>query len=247
MGIAPAVLARGGTLDGLRFYGPGRPEPLLTFRLRGLAELHTPYPFVWLLPQDKVETPLLDHLDRLGGAVERGRELVAFREQDGHVEADVRAVSEPAGPVETIRAKWLVGCDGAHSRVRHGLDLFFAGTTSDERFLLADVEANWTREDQLGHAWVSDAGLLALLRLHGTAHWRLIATVEGDDAATEPSLALVQRLFRERTGDQTTQLSNPLWLSRFTIHRRMVDRYKVGRVLLAGDAAHVHSPVGGQG
>ena len=118
--------------------------------------------------------------------------------------------------------------------------------TYEERFLLADVDLDWSRERNRTHTWFPPDGMFTVFPLPGSSQWRVFAVVEGE-TAPPVSLEHFRRLFRERTGDATTTLSNPTWMSNFTINRRMVDRYRVGRVFLAGDAAHIHSPFGAQG
>ena len=188
---------------------------------------------------------LTTRLHQLGGTVERACELVNFRDAGSQVIATVKH-DGGMGRAKEIQASWLVGCDGAHSQVRKALGVQFAGSTYEEKFLLADVELDWKRDRDRSHTWFPAEGMFSIIPLPNSQLWRIFAVVEGE---TVPplSLKLFQQLFRERTGDTQTTLSNPTWLSNFTINRRIVDRYRVGRIFLAGDAAHIHSPFGGQG
>ena len=242
MGIIDQVLATGGPVTDANLYAGDR--LLLTLSAAGLRDLDTPYPRLWITPQASVERPLIERLLELGGTVERSRALAKFRQTDSRVVATVkRGDSDEA---EEIHAGWLVGCDGAHSRVRKTLGVSFEGSTYEERFLLADVDVDWVRERDRTHTWFPPDGMLTIFPLPGTSQWRIFAVVEG--GTTPPvSLELFQRLFSRRTGDVKTTLSNPTWMSDFTINRRMVDRYRIERVFLAGDAAHIHSPFGAQG
>jgi 2-polyprenyl-6-methoxyphenol hydroxylase-like FAD-dependent oxidoreductase len=242
MGIIDRVLATGGPVTDANLYRGDR--LLLTLSAAGLRNLDTPYPRLWITPQASVERPLIERLLELGGTVERSRELADFRQIDSRVIATVRHGDSDAP--EEIHAGWLVGCDGAHSRVRKTLGVSFEGGTYEEKFLLADVDLDWSRERDRTHTWFPQDGMFTVFPLQGTSQWRIFAVLE-DEAAPPLSLELFQRLFRERTGDVKTNVSNPTWMSNFTINRRMVDRYRVGRAFLAGDAAHVHSPFGAQG
>ena len=244
LGIVDEVLARGVRAAGARIYD--RDTLLLHLRL---DHLQAPYPYVLVVPQSGAEQVLLGLLHRLGGVVERGRELVDFREEGDAVVATVRAAGDEVGPAEQIRAGWLVGCDGAHSRVRKALGLAFEGSTYEEAFLLADVDLDWGRSRDETHGWLHRDGLFAALPLPRSRQWRLFADVSAGAGAAAPqaTVELFQRLLVERTGDTATTISNPSWLSTFRINRRMVPEYRRGRVFLAGDAAHIHSPFGGQG
>jgi 2-polyprenyl-6-methoxyphenol hydroxylase-like FAD-dependent oxidoreductase len=241
MGIIDRVLATGGPVTDANLYAGDR--LLLTLSAAGLRNLDTPYPRLWITPQASVERPLIERLLELGATVERSRELEGFRQSDSSVVATVR--HGDADETEEIHAGWLVGCDGAHSRVRKALGVTFEGGTYEEKFLLADADVDWSRERDRTHTWFPPDGMFSVFPLPGTSQWRIFAVLEGE--AEPPSLELFQRLFRERTGDVKTTLSNPTWMSAFTINRRMVDRYRVERTFLAGDAAHVHSPFGAQG
>ena len=244
MGIVDQVLSTGGPVIDANLYDGD--QLLLTISTAGVQELDTPYPRLWITPQTSVERPLAARLRELGGAVERARELVGFREAGSQVVATVKGGDGAADETEEIRSSWLVGCDGAHSRVRKSLGVSFEGSTYEEKFLLADVDLDWDRERNRTHTWFPPEGMFAVFPLPGSPQWRIFAVVEGE-TAPPVSLELSQKLFRERTGDPMTTVSNPTWMSNFTINRRMVDRYRVGRAFLAGDAAHVHSPFGAQG
>jgi len=242
MGIVERVLATGGPVTNANLYAGNR--LLLTLSAAGLCNLDTPYPRLWITPQASVERPLIERLLQLGGTVERSRELEGFRQTGSSVIATVR--HGDSHETEEIHAGWLIGCDGARSRVRKALGVTFEGGTYEERFLLADADVDWGRERDRTHTWFPPDGMFTVFPLPGTSQWRIFAVLE-DEAVPPLSLELFQRLLGERTGDVETTLSNPTWMSDFTINRRMVDRYRVGRAFLAGDAAHVHSPFGAQG
>jgi FAD binding domain len=132
--------------------------------------------------------------------------------------------------------------------VRKALGLAFEGSTYDEEYLLGDVDLDWKRSPEDVYVWMHHDGQFAVFPLPHNK-WRLLATVPIMDGkeAQQASVELFQRLMQERTGDSTTTISQPIWMSNFKISRRMVTSYRKGRVFLAGEAAHVHSPFGGQG
>jgi 2-polyprenyl-6-methoxyphenol hydroxylase-like FAD-dependent oxidoreductase len=237
MGVAEELIAKGQKLHGATLWSAGETLARLDF-----AELDTAFPFLLCVPQPDTEAVLHGLFERLGGKVERAVALRSFR-QDG---SGVTAVLAGAEATETVRAAWMVGCDGAHSAVRRGLDLAFEGETYEDRFFLADVNIAWDTRDDRVTTYFSDDGLVACFPLPA-GRWRLILTSPaGDDATAAPSLAEVQATFAKRSGSGGV-LSDLTWSSRFRIHCRQVTQYRDDRVFIAGDAAHIHSPVGGQG
>lgn len=244
MGIVEPALAQG--VSGIRVHAYSGDVPVFTLDFRFLATEALPYPYGVLLPQNLTEQILLDLLGQLGGCVDRSREVLDVRQECEQVIATVKHRED--GQTEEITSRFLVGCDGAHSRVREVAGLTFEGTTYPEEFLLADVDLDWQRNHEAVHVWLHHEGQFAAMPLPDK-HWRLMVDVPTTHDAPAPtaSLELFQRLLRERTGDATTTISHPTWLSNFQIHRKLVTSYRERHVFLAGDAAHVHSPFGGQG
>jgi 2-polyprenyl-6-methoxyphenol hydroxylase-like FAD-dependent oxidoreductase len=194
MGIVDQVLSTGGPVIDANLYDGDR--LLLTLSTAGVQELDTPYPRLWITPQTSVEWPLEARLRELGGAVERSCELVDFHRADPEVNATVeRGDDGGASKTEEIRAGWLVGCDGAHSRVRKTLGVTFEGSTYDEKFLLADVDLDWDRERNRTHTWFPPDGMFTVFPLPGSRQWRIFAVIE-DETAPSVSLELFQKLFR---------------------------------------------------
>jgi 2-polyprenyl-6-methoxyphenol hydroxylase-like FAD-dependent oxidoreductase len=244
MGCLDALVRAGTRLEGVNIYDGLR--RLLRVRVRGLQ---SPYPYVLVAPQSETEHALADLLARLGGSVERGRELVSYQQDALGVTARVRAAGEAGGAEERVGARWLIGCDGAHSPVRKALGLPFEGSALPEEFVLADAELRWRHPHTEARVWLHHDGLLFALPLPGSRQWRLIANLPPDATGERPEATteLFRELLAERTGDADARLEHATWLSNFRIHRRMVPEYRVGRVFLVGDSAHIHSPVGGQG
>jgi 2-polyprenyl-6-methoxyphenol hydroxylase-like FAD-dependent oxidoreductase len=241
MGIADAAIDRGIRAGGFNFYARGRSLGHARFT----ADPDTPYPYILLLAQSETERILIDRLTSLGVQVERGVTMTAFRQDGSGVTA---TLSRADGPEETVRAHWLVGCDGAHSAVRHGLHMPFAGSDYEDLYWLADVHVRWPLTADEVHGFLGRRGLLFAFPIAAPDRYRLIARRDGAtrEAAENPTLADMQSLM-DAIGPANTMLSDPLWLTAFRLHHRKVTRFRVDRVFLAGDAAHIHSPAGGQG
>ena len=202
------------------------------------SDLPTPYPYTLMLPQSETELILSDRLRRLGGSVRRPAELVGLRPDDDGVTATLR-------DGETIRARYLVGADGMHSTVRELSGIGFTGKAYAESFVLADVRMDWPLPDDEVTLHFSPAGLVVVAALPGGRH-RIVATL--DEAPEHPTAADVQAILDARgPRREPARVREVVWSSRFRVHHRLAEHYRSGRVFLAGDAAHVHSPAGGQG
>jgi len=203
------------------------------------------YPFALMLPQAETERLLEEHLERLGVSVERETALLSFSQDETAVTVKLTAAT---GNNETVPVDWLIGCDGAHSTVRHGLGMEFAGDTLASDWMLADVHVAGlkTPTNEMSIFWHS-AGTLALFPI-SPERYRIVADIgpAKTEKRADPTLAEVQAVLDER-GPGGTTVSDPIWLANFRINERMVKDYRSGRAFLAGDAAHVHSPAGGQG
>jgi 2-polyprenyl-6-methoxyphenol hydroxylase-like FAD-dependent oxidoreductase len=200
--------------------------------------LPSAYPYTLLLPQCDTERLLLDRVVELGGEVLRPKVLSAVtQDADG-----VTATFEDGG---VIRAAYFVGADGMHSTVREQAGIGFHGDKYEQSFVLADVRLTGEAPiDEVVLFWAA-AGLTVVAPLPGGA-FRVVAPV--DDAPEVPSAEFVQQILDDRGyGVGRMTVTDVLWGSRFRIHHRVADTYRSGRILLAGDAAHVHSPAGGQG
>ncbi|GIL25391.1 FAD-dependent oxidoreductase [Actinocatenispora comari] len=208
-----------------------------------LTAARSRYPFALSVPQSDTERLLLARLHQLGGSVRRQHRVETIEVDDsGHLLRG-RAGQQPFA----LHARYVIGADGAHSTVRAGIGQQFPGRTYPMLFVLADVAVTQTliAADEAG-VLMSGDGVTVLGRLPNGNH-RIIATV--DPAAIVPERPdrayLDQLLARRQTGVRLA--AEPSWSSRFLVHHRMVDRFRIGDVFLAGDAAHVHSPAAGQG
>ncbi|WP_432943458.1 FAD-dependent oxidoreductase [Kribbella sp. CA-253562] len=205
--------------------------------------LPTKYPYTLMIPQDRTEQVLLERLEELGGAVRRPCAATGITQYDDHA-----VVTLDTG--ETLTARYVVAADGMHSRIR---DLAGLGDdTSDTlplSFSLADVRVDGGLRSEQVELYLATEGVLVVAPLpDGT--FRLVAEV--DEAPEQVDVAYAQQLLDTRgptsSGrSSTARVTEVVWGSRFRIHERVAAAYRNGRVVLAGDSAHSHSPAGGQG
>jgi 2-polyprenyl-6-methoxyphenol hydroxylase-like FAD-dependent oxidoreductase len=258
MGLVRDALDAAVPLYGRLTYVNGEPGPRIELTLPP----DVPYGFA-ALPQYATERLLAARLEAYGGEVERGTELLDLAQDAGTVRAGLRT----ADGTETVAARYVVGCDGAHSRTRQALGLAFEGDAFPEEYMLGDVEVDW--DLPTGYAVRSahqDADgriddLLVCIPLPGRGRYRMSMRVPpdlgtaqsgGDEAAhglesgRAPELRHIQDAL-DRLSPRPTTARNLRWSSVFRISHRLVDRYSDGRVFLAGDAAHIHPPTGAQG
>jgi 4,5-epoxidase len=198
-----------------------------------------------VISQALVEAELRRRVTELGGRIEWGREVTAA-EQD----SDGVTVSFADGGQS--RVNWFVGCDGAHSRVRELAGVGFPGVPLAERFLLVDVPADLPLSRRSIYVWLDADTVYGVFPLPGENVWRLMVPAvdpgtEADRMTDDAVLAEVTRQLGERTGCDPSLVRHPVWVTSFRVHRRLAETYRKGRILLAGDAAHVYSPFGGQG
>lgn len=213
-----------------------------TLRLRASTRgIDSRYPRALDTPQPVTEAVLAGLAARLGVVVERGVRLTDLAQDDGGVDVTLESV---AGP-ERVRVGWVVGADGGHSRVRAAVGERIEGVFHGEHFLFADVAAATTLPPDTIRLFAGADGVSGAFPMPD-GRTRFLIQVPAPGPSGDPTLAEVQRLVDERMGEHW-RLSDARWLVGFEVHHGQVERYRHGRVLLAGDAAHVHSPAGGQG
>ena len=243
LGIADGAVAAGGrTAAGNLYVGPRRVPR------RPRADIGTgltPFPFVLVLEQSRNEELLGDRLRELGGVVEWQTTLADFDAGPDGVQAVLRHAD---GREERVAARWLVGCDGAKSRVRERLGLAFAGGTYENAFYVADTRVDWALPDgELTVCLSRETFVLFFPMPGGPRRYRVIGILPRD-GVDEPTLRFedIEAAVRAQM-DIPVRFSETTWFSAYRVHHRSVERFRQGVCLLAGDAAHVHSPVGAQG
>jgi 2-polyprenyl-6-methoxyphenol hydroxylase-like FAD-dependent oxidoreductase len=202
-----------------------------------------PYPNTWMAPQYRTDAVLHARLCALGGRIEYDGELLSFRQGDEAVTASVRI----GGIEQTIRARYLVGADGGASRVRSEAGIGFSGETDEnDRWIIVDAATTGLARSRW-HTWPGKGGRMtaACPLPHTTVFQWMFRLAAGEDATLEPRA--LQALVLARTGDRRIRLGDIGWSTVFRPNIRLAESYRRGRVFLAGDAAHTHTPAGGQG
>lgn len=239
-------------------------DPISHFRALAqipLSTLSSPYPFVLSLEQAKTEEILARYAATLGIRIEKGIECIQLMQNAQEVEVVLQ--HRESGEEEKVKASWVIGCDGAHSQVRKQLGLIFEGKAFADIFSLADIHILWDYPHNELSIFLNAKGFLAAIPLPEPNRYRLIFQLlrcrnllkkhknlpygqVSAELVKEPNFQEIESLLREYAG-QNTHLANPIWMANFHINSRMTRTYQKGRVFLAGDAAHIHSPIGAQG
>lgn len=212
----------------------------VNFSLKNMGEGLSPYPFLLTLAQDVHEQFLIEQLAACDVHVEWNTALKSLSQSETQVTATLDRVD---GTEERVEVPYLVGCDGASSATRHALEIGFGGGTSEGLFYVADVEID--RENHDVHVGISGDTLNLMMPVRTSGMQRLLGIVP-KAIATQPEISFAD------VGAASTHLLNidvqsVNWFSTYQVHHRVADHFRVGRCFIAGDAGHIHSPVGGQG
>ncbi len=239
--LAEAVVAKGHRVPAVNLWVKGEPKAQISLAAMGSGL--TPFPFLQIFPQDEHERLLIERLGALGVAVERCTELLRFAEQQNGVIARLR---EPDGEEHDCEASYIAGCDGARSAVREAIGTGFPGGTYRQLFYVADVEASGAALNGELHVDLDEADFVAVFPLAGKGRARLIGTVR-DERADRADTLTFSDIRSHAIGQMKVEIDKVNWFSTYHVHHRVTQQFRKGRAFLAGDAAHIHSPAGGQG
>ena len=204
---------------------------------------NTPFPFLAFIGQDKTERFMLDFLKAKNIIPEWGTELLDLQQDTDKATATIQ---NSEGKEETIETNWVIGADGAHSKVRHSMNVKFEGAKYPQGFMLSDVDIDWGLEENTMKFVISNKSFAIFFPL-GNNHYRVISLVpESMEDIENPGFDDLKN-YLENEFHLSLKISNPKWTSFYSVHHRCVNQFREGRFLLAGDAAHIHSPAGGQG
>lgn len=242
-GLAKPALERGTIAGKVRMLEGG--NVVGEVDLSNIGEGLSAYPFLLVLEQSENERLLYDYIKRHDKDVTWQSELESFSQNESGVTAQVK---NNKGETETIAGKYLVGCDGPRSPVRHGLGLAFEGSTFERLFYVADVRIDWKFSHDALHVCIAEHGVVAFFPMPGEKRWRIVGGFP-EGYSQDPSEILYEEIEARIKSEAEIELdiTRVDWFSTYKIHTRHVEHFSSGRCFLAGDAAHIHTPAGGQG
>jgi 2-polyprenyl-6-methoxyphenol hydroxylase-like FAD-dependent oxidoreductase len=239
--LAESLVERGHRVPGVNLWVRGERAARLEFNSIG-AQL-TAYSFMEIFPQDQHERLLIERLEQLGVSVQRRTELTGFRDEGTHILARLRTAE---GGEQSCEARFIAGCDGARSLVREISGARFPGGTYRQVFYVADIEAAGPPADGELHVDLDEADFLAVFPLAGRGRVRLVGAVR-DERADHPDRLGFADVSDRAIQNLKLEVRKVNWFSTYHVHHRVAEHFAAGRAFILGDAAHIHSPVGGQG
>ena len=213
--------------------------------LSNIGEGLSAYPFMLVLEQSENEQLLYEYLQSHGQEVLWQSELESFAQDENNVTAHIRSSS---GETQIIKGKYLVGCDGPRSQVRHALGLSFAGSTFERLFYVADVQIDWKFSHDALHVCIAEHGVVAFFPMPGEKRWRIVGGFPEGHEKDEGEVLYEEIEARIKLeAEIELDITHVAWFSTYKVHTRHVEKFSSGRCFLAGDSAHIHTPAGGQG
>jgi 2-polyprenyl-6-methoxyphenol hydroxylase-like FAD-dependent oxidoreductase len=241
VGLAESIVQRGRKAVAANLWVAGKRSARGVFGEMGAGL--SPFPYALIFPQDEHERLLIECLAEAGVEVERGAELLGFEDTAGRVLARLKS---PDGAGDACEAAYIAGCDGAHSTVREALRIEFPGGTYSHLFYVADVEAGGPPMNGEVHVGLDRSEFLAVFPLKDERHARLVGTARDDVGRGGDNLSW-NDVSKKVIDWIRIDVERVNWFSTYRVHHRVADHLRAGRAFLLGDAAHIHSPVGGQG
>ena len=247
LGLADRVLAAGHNIRATNLWSRGVRKGRIPIGDMGSGI--TMFPFLHVFPQERHERVLEERLNELGVSVERNRELVGFTEHEDRVTARFRdpRQQDDGDDVETCDALFIVGCDGAHSAVRRGCEIGFEGETYSQPFFVVDIEGSGPTLNGEAHVNISGANLALLFPYDNDHKARISGALDETKIGKDMSEITFDDISPGLTRDMNLKIEKVNWFTTYRVHHRVAESFSKGRAFLAGDAAHIHSPVGGQG